>query len=258
METKSKLLIVAGMLISKVNSTFTFREITKQADLDTAFHFRYTEYSGGRMKVLLKQNENKVDIDIHDLYSKHYGLFSGSNELLGYLRVVCDKREYYNPQVFEVGKRYDIFSEAEHSSERVKVSIEADYPFLSYPKIPESIRSKYFSLKKNNEKFVEASRLIIKEEYRGLRTAGLLIECAMVLFILICKGQKYAIVSCCKDHCSFYERYGFQPFAMKQYYDVHGMTFNTICLSTSPEHLPTRFEDSIKEFITTRKITKAL
>jgi predicted GNAT family N-acyltransferase len=259
METKSKLLIVAGMLISKVNNTFTFREITEQADLENAFHFRYEEYSGSRLKAFLKHNEQRVDIDTYDLHSKHYGVFTGDNKLMAYLRVVLDKREFYNPLVFEVGKKYEVFSDLEHSFSSLQNSPKADFPFLSYPNVPESIQSKYNSLKSNNETIAEASRLIIKEEYRGLRTVAFLIECAMVLFIQICLGKKHAVVSCCKDHCSFYERYGFRPFGTGEFYNVFGMPMDTLALilTSVPKNLPSRFEEMTKQYLTTGTINKA-
>jgi predicted GNAT family N-acyltransferase len=260
MKTQTSNAVIPVLLSTIATKTFTFREITEAAELENAFRLRYDVYSKGRYCPFLKQNDHLVDIDIYDLHSKHYGLFVGSNKMVGYLRVVLDRNEYYNSEVFEIGKEFGIFNHSEHSIENIKNLSIPEYPFLSYSGVPESVTKYYHSLKNKREQVAEASRLIIKEEYRGLRTSGFLIECAMVLFILICLGQKHAIISCGKDHAFFYERCGFRPFGDSQNYNPLGISSDTVCLSLSsiPQSLLSKFEKIIAEFKITGKIQRTI
>jgi predicted GNAT family N-acyltransferase len=240
------------------NTTFTFREITEVDELEQAFRLRYEVYSNSRNRVFINQNEFGLDLDNFDLHSNHYGIYSPDNVLIGYLRVVLDRNEYYNFGVFEIGLKFGIFCKSIHSNENIKKVDYAEYPFLSYPNLPESVKSKFTSLKNSNQLFAEASRLIIAENFRGFRTSAFLIECAMVLFIIICQGKRNAIVNCCKDHKSFYERYGFRTFSDEQDFNIFGMTKETLYLSTLPDNLPSKFEEMKAQYSITGKITKTL
>jgi hypothetical protein len=260
MKVKSKIISVAGILASCARNTFTFRELTTLDDLDQAFRFRYNEYSGGRMKSLLKHNETDIDIDIHDLHSRHYGLFSKKDGLIGYLRVVIDKREYYNQIAFETGRKFRIFTKREHSFLALQNTTEADYPFLSSPAICENTGSDSFALKSNNESLADVNRLIINEENKGLHTIALLIECAMVLYLMICIGHKHTNVNTCKDQRPNYQRYIFEAFAQNRYLSVLGLITDTqsFSLSSVPKSLFAGIRGMIKQYLKTGTIEKAL
>lgn len=242
----------------KARTTYTFREITEANELEQAFRLRYEVYSKSRVRSMLRQNENEIDIDVFDLHSNHYGLFANENELIGYLRVVLDKTKFYNSTVFEIGKKYNLFNSLEHCLEGIQKVV--DYPFLSYPNIPGSVISHYESLKSQNEEFAEGSRLIIKENFRGIRTSSFLIECIMVLFMFICLGKRIALLSCCKDHSPFYKRYGFKPLGNGEEYKIYDVENEglTLYLSTLPANLPSRFEEMKAQYLITGKITKSL
>jgi predicted GNAT family N-acyltransferase len=262
MKTKSSPIILSNLMISGLNKTCTFREITETNELDRLFHFRYEEYSKSRMSSYLRNGSNEMDIDIFDLHSKHFGLFNIHNELVGCLRVVLDRKGFYNPNVFEVGKKNEIFIDSTHSFEGVKNSNDAEFPFLSYPNLSESIKSHYESIKTKNESVAEASRLIIRGDLRGLRTSVFLIECAMMLFILICSGQRHAVLHCFRDHRAFYERYGFRPFDDGQGYKTFGIIKDVMFLpltsTTIPSNLRSKFEKMAIEYSETGKISRAL
>jgi len=262
MNTKTSPIIISNVMISEMNQTLTFREITEPAELEKAFRLRYEEYSNARNRVLLNQNIHRMDINIYDLHSKHFGVFSFSKELIGYIRVVFNKSEFYNQQVFEIGKKYEIFSDSSDLMEHIKNLSDQDYPFLSYPNLPESVKSCYYSLTKKNESVAEGGRLIIKEKYRGLRTSTFLIECAMMLFVLICKGQKHAVLCCDTHHLRFYKNYGFEPFGDEAGFDVYGtnkvvMIF-PLSLSKLSKQQQLKFEQMAIEFSQTNKISRAI
>jgi predicted GNAT family N-acyltransferase len=260
MKTKSAPLILSNLMIGGLNKTCTFREITETNELERAFRFRYEEYSRSRLCRFLKQNQSKLDIDIYDLHSRHFGLFNGYNEMIGCLRVVMDKRKFYNNYVFEVGQKFNFFSKTENSLEGMRNSETADYPFLSYPNVPPSLLSHYNSLKARNVELAEASRLIIKENFRGFRTSAFLIDCAMMLFIILCSEHRHAVIDCCKDHRLFYERYGFRPFGDVTEYNLYDMNLDFICLALSetPKNLPVRIEEMKSQYQETGKISRAL
>jgi len=264
MKTKTAPIILSNVMISEMNKTLTFREITEPEELEKAFRFRYEEYLNSRCHVLIKQNQQNVDIDIYDLHSKHYGLYISNGLMIGYLRFVLDKKEYYNNAIFMIGKKYDLFNETEHSFESLKNNNRADYPFLSYPNLPESISSFYASLTDINDRVIEASRLIISENFRGLRNISFIVECAISIYVLDCKNYNYAVVDCVREHAVFYRRYGFELIEKNQNYNVLNLNRLVTCLyfpismSSIPKTLHTRFEQMANEFSQTNKISRAI
>lgn len=258
MESQTNPIQITDIAERQANTTYSFREITEAKELEKAFRLRYEVYSNSRNRVFINRNEGGLDMDIYDLHSNHYGLYSPDNVLIGYLRVVLDRNEYYNYEVFKIGLKHGIYYNSIHSNENIKKEDYAEYPFLSYPNLPVSVKSKFMCLKKANQLFAEASRLIIVENFRGFRTSAFLIECAMTLFIIICQGKRNAIVNCCRDHSSFYERYGFRPFSEEQDFNIFGMTKETLYLSDLPDNLPSKFEEMKAQYLITQKITKTL
>ena len=260
MEKQTTSIPIFQIAEKKAGTTYTFREITEAVELEQAFRLRYEVYSKSRLNPWLKKNIFQIDIDIFDLHSAHFGIFTSENDLIGYLRVVHDKTNFYNKTVFEIGTKYFFFDENHHSWNSIINSQDADFPCLSYPNIPDQVLLHYHILRTKCKGFTEASRLIIKEEYRGFKMSSFLIDCALVLFILICNGEKYALMSCCKEHCSFYEKYGFHPLG-------NGLSYSTFEEShlSAAMYLPaiscqllSKFNDQRTQFIFTGKITKTL
>jgi hypothetical protein len=262
MKTKSDILMLAGLLNADRKKTFTFYEITDKAELEKAFHFRYEVYLKCSNRVFLKENIHHVDLEIYDLHSKHFGLYTSRQELTGYFRVVMDRKELYNFQVFEIGMKYGLFSLQEHSYECYRYSTEPEYPFLSYPNLPEEIKSYFQSIKNKSEGVVEASRLMIKEEYRSIRTAMLFIECTLAQYMMICLGHKHGVLSCVKEHGSLYKRYGFQIIGASDGYEIYNRKAITMSLSLSSSSIPSlffsRIEGMAAEYCVTGKIERTL
>jgi predicted GNAT family N-acyltransferase len=261
MKTKTAPILFTSVLMNEMNKTMTFREITEKDELEKAFRFRYEEYSKSSNHVLLKHNIYRLDINSFDIHSRHFGIFSTTNELIGYLRVILDKTEIYNLRVYEIGVKYDLFSVVKHAKENLPGLKVADYPFLSLPNVPENVKSYYSSLKSNNNFFAEGGRLMIKEEFRGLRVSNFLLDCAMMLFSQICLGKKHAVLCCDSHHIPLYKRCGFQLFGGDNEFDVYGTNkiimyfpLNTLL----PEHLKIKVEEMAIVFSQTSKISRAL
>jgi hypothetical protein len=264
MKTKTASIIISNVMISEIIKTVTFREITEPDELEKAFRFRYDEYLNSRCHVFIKQNQQKADIDIYDLKSRHYGLYINNSLMIGYIRVVLDKKEYYNNTIFQIGKKYDVFNDKEHSFESLKNYHGADYPFLSYPNLPSCIKSYYESLAVKNDKIIEASRLIIMENFRGLRIISFFVECAISIYVSNFKSYKYAVVDCVQEHAVFYKRYGFQQIEHEQNYNILNMNRLVTCLylplslSSIPDKLQARFEQMANEFSQNNKISRTI
>lgn len=256
MKTTASNLVIPVLLSNLEVKEYTFREITEPAELEKAFRLRYEVYEDSENNVFLKKNQHKVDINVYDLHAKHYGLFVNDDKPIGYLRVVLNRVEYYNSDVFDLGKKFDLFTEKEHSIENIVKHSSADFPFLNFPNVPKNIKTSYDALKAINEGVAEAGRIAIHKDYRSLRTSGFLIECAIALYVILCIGKSHAIICCSKEHGMFYKRYGFNSFGEERYYDVHGTKKVSMCLSLSlslslssvPKHFHSKFEEMVSEF----------
>jgi predicted GNAT family N-acyltransferase len=265
MKTKKTIFLLAGLMYYRqLNKTLIFREITDKNELENAFRFRYEEYAKSRLNVFLKPNEAGLDLDIYDLHSRHYSLFKGEDEMIGYIRVVLDRTTCYNPKVYEIGEKFGFFTHGEHSSKAIIKSKEPDYPFLSYENVPEKIEQHYQSLIKSGAKILEASRLIIREDYRGMRNTAFLVESAISLYVNLYREYHFAVADCVKEHHGFYRRYGFrevQPDSPARFFNMSRLLV-CLLLPLSPASIPSdllsRFDEMALEFRLTGRITTTL
>jgi predicted GNAT family N-acyltransferase len=268
METQTNPIPTIQVAERKASTTYTFREITEADELEQAFRLRYEVYSSCRCSSFLKSNSNEIDIDSYDQHSRHFGLFINNNEMVGYLRIVLHRNDYYNSAVLDIVNKFNFFQEGLCSFEFIKNTERADYPFLSYPDIPANIKSFYDSIKDKREGLAEGSRLIIKEQFRGIRTSIFMMECIILLYIIICMGKRHAIINCVKEHSSFYKRYGFETICDGRVYNIFGSIKEAVCLtiplsnslsaSTVPLNLHSKLAGMAAEYSITGQITKTL
>jgi hypothetical protein len=182
--------------------------------------------------------------------------------MIGYMRVVLDRREYQNTRVLEIGTRYGFFNKPDRASASGENNEIPDYPFLSYEKVPGEILQFYQDLKSKKEKVLKASRLILTEGFRGLKTISFLVECVISLYPIVYSGYKYAVADCVKEHAVFYRRYGFAPVEQGSVFNVFDMNRKVTCLSLTlsmasiPAHLHLRFDEMAFEYAKTGRITR--
>ncbi len=215
---------------------YTFREVTDKEELEKCFLLRYKVYSESANKVFINENIDKIDVDFYDVHARHYCL-QVDEIIAGYLRVVLPKEDITNETVFGIGEKYSWFERADYFHQ---------------------------NLIEKKEKLTEASRLIILPEFSSIKVSRHLVECAVVLYVLICIGQSHAIINCLEEHAAFYESYGFIPVANGEKYFLNGM--NRMCLSLSlslslssvPKQYHERFEAMAAEYRSTGKIVKEL
>ena len=268
METQTTLAPTTQIAEKKAATTYTFREITEAGELEQAFRLRYEVYSNCRCSSFLKSNVNKIDLDIYDLHARHFGILINDHELIGYWRIVFSKNDLYNPEIFYIGEKYGFFKSDEMSSLIEEKKESADFPFLSYPDIPEEIKSYYNSIKSGNEDLAEGSRLMIKEHFRGVRMVLFLMDCMMMLFFIHCLGKRHAFTNCVKEHAQFYQRYGFKFIGDERGYSISGSIKEAVCLtiplsmslsaSTVPAHFHPKLECMSAEYSLNGKITKTI
>jgi len=191
-----------------MNQSFLFRELDGEDELERFFRKRYVAYFSSAQRPLLLK-EDGIDLDVYDLHSRHYGIFHG-NEPAGYFRIILGKSSYYNEQVFRIGLRNNRYSETIHHRENVG---SADYPEFYFMELfNDQLQSKnglsrYFN---SVDQMVEPSRIVLFDNYKNLRLARAITECALVLYNELCiSTAKEAIISCFENHAIFYQAYGF-------------------------------------------------
>ncbi|MBK9488548.1 MAG: GNAT family N-acetyltransferase [Haliscomenobacter sp.] len=121
---------------------FTFREITDRNELKKAFRLRYEVYEQSRMQFLLTPNEAKMDLDVFDLHSRHFGFFH-NHEIAGYIRIVVDRKSYFNSIVASIGLENHVFAPPKFIENNYAYNGEANFPFLSYAGAPIMLKLLY-------------------------------------------------------------------------------------------------------------------
>jgi hypothetical protein len=125
------------VLMSNITTrTYSFQEITDPSEMEKLFRLRYRVYSESDLAPFLKKNDHQVDKDVYDLHSRFYGIYC-NDQLIAGVRAVIDRRDYYNPEVYEIGRKYGIYAEDKSNHEKLINSDYADFPFLSYSGVPE-------------------------------------------------------------------------------------------------------------------------
>lgn len=238
-----------------MSKKYTFREITEKNELEKLFRLRYQVYANSELAPFLKVNKYQIDIDIYDLHSRLYGIFC-EDEIVAGVRAVIDKREYYNPRVYDIGSKYKFFNKEANSQEKLINRDYADFPFLSYQSIPKEIKLFYQNQSKDKKVFM-SSRCVIDANHRGLKTIQFLTEGIITIGNLLCgENIGLAVTDVNLSHSRFYCRYGFSPIVGASQYTINRLT--GICLamalsinlssSSIPEYLHPKFEVMLEEY----------
>ena len=248
-----------------MSKSYTFREITEKDELEQLFRLRYQVYANSELAPFLKVNKYQIDIDIYDLHSRFYGIYC-EDEIVAGVRAVIDKKEYYNPIVYDIGSKYKLYDEENNSQAKLINSNYAEFPFLSYTGIPEEVKQFYENQRKDKKVYM-VSRCAINPTHRGLKTIQFLTEGIAIIITLLCGEQVGLSISDVSfSHSKFYSRYGYSPIKDAPTYSVNGIT--AICLamylstnynlSSVPQHLHSKFEAMAEEFESTGKIERDL
>lgn len=217
-------------------------------ELEAVFRQRYEVYEQCRMHSFLQPNEARIDIDAFDVHSVHFGLFN-NEEVVAYLRVVLHRAVCFNQEVALLATQYGLMKQDVHVLGGDVVSPLASFPFLAYEGVPEGIGLFYGEKSKQNA-FCEASRLIIQPQYRSIRMAVRMIECAMVAGMQLF-GDKggIAMLDCFTSHLPVYSMFGFKPVPGVEPYTVPQSPLKgiTLWLPLSPQLSFTGIPESLHE-----------
>ena len=235
-----------------METKYIFREIIEKDELEKFFRMRYDVYSNCRLQSFLKPNKHSIDMDLFDIHSRHFSLKSETGDA-GYLRIVLPKEELTQAGVIEIGEKYNIIKDYND----YLTSQTAPFPFLDYSGVPCAWWNYYKRSIDHKQNLAEASRLILQPELRTISLSRFLIECALVLYFIICLGRKRAILTCYKGHRDFYESYGFKPIGNEEGYSVNGINMVATSLSSMPLNLDSRFGSMLNQFTNTGIIEKA-
>ncbi|MBC8047946.1 MAG: GNAT family N-acetyltransferase [Fimbriimonadaceae bacterium] len=226
-----------------MKNTYVFKEIKHSGELKRFLHLRYETYLRSANSHFIKTNEHHLDMNIFDVYSKHYALMCG-DDCVGYMRVIFPKDDYQNKEILIMGQRHGLINDEDDEH--------APYPFLSYEGVPKSHWDFYNESLRLKQKVIEGSRLIVLPEYRSIRIVKFLFECSVALH----KPESNSfncIVNCCPNHCRFYQHYGFNLIGNETYF-VNNIPKASLSLPKTPQFLNPKFDEMATEFNETQKI----
>ena len=249
-----------------MEKAYTFRKITNKEELTQFFKLRYAVYEQSDLQAFISINGKKMDIDVYDIHSHHYGLFKG-NEIAGYIRLVVGRKGYCNPAILTICKENGFFENDLSFQNGALKNCAPSYPFLGYPGVPPVVKDYYNSIK-SDYPIIEASRLVIPENHRGVRAGLRMIELATIAAMqLIGNGKGYVIIDCATSQEKVYGLFGFKRLpGLKDYYVFDVMKGKSLCLSLSlslslclsdiPAKMHDRFYGMSEEFVKTNKIVR--
>lgn len=185
-----------------MKANYTFREMTRKEELLSCFLFRYKIYSESELKIFLKENTFKINIDCFDCHSKHYALLY-DDSIIGYMRVILPKDDYTNQDVIEIGTMYNLLNKRKNAY----ANMESPFQLLS----SKSSGKKHWQLISDplnrNESSAGSSRFMLHPEHRTVSALKFLCECEVALHLLLCIAYKQGITCVRRQQAPFYEYY---------------------------------------------------
>ncbi len=215
-------------------SYYVFREAQNPDELLELFRLRYQVYRNSDLARLVPENEYRIDLDMYDFRARHFGLFytnEGSEQPIGYMRVVEDREVCGKTDVFDLVKRSpDLFNKLENT---------CAYPFPLMAYFPDSsvVKEAYSSMQEKWQRLVEPGRFALYRTSRFRRLGQHMIESAIAVYFFTLKVD-YAMMCVDSTHKAIYGLYGFKPFAGTVEADFLGIGSSSVCLIGSPEGVP--------------------
>lgn len=231
-------------------STIIFRRLATPDEFLAAYKLRYTVYQQYWYRCLLHENENELDVDVFDNHSIHFGLFK-KEDLIGYVRLVIAKE-----QVNEV----DISSPYLPDHLVFDDSSDELYALPALAAHAKNIEfMDYFQSILPLGRVLEASRLVIGQEYRNNTFANFLIHSALVVIDVLCMNGGTVLINCLENHLPYYLRMGFEKVVQGEintnpvYLLSLKLPFNR-ALSSIPSCLHQNFTKFMEEYLTNGQI----
>ncbi len=238
---------------------YKFREIKSEKELKQFMQLRYETYLESVNRDFIKEDKNRLDIDVYDLHSKHFGLFY-NEEPIGSVRLVMHKSKVYDKRAYNIGLKNGKFKEQYHNHKNILKSDYPEFPFISNTEIPSSVAKFYSKFSKNKKNLLEASRLTLVEKFKGLSQVKFLIESTIVYF-MVQNENNHAVLNCNSSHERFYNRYGFKTINTKDKYFLKGRTSTSssvLSLSSVEDKYQEQFQQMAYEYKSSKTITRAI
>ncbi len=192
----------------KSTTYFCFREAKNEVELISLLRLRYETYRSSKLAGFCPKNPHGIDLDAWDSYAMHFGLFqveNGKVKAVGYMRVIQQEETLHANWVRQIAWRYSM-----KIFEKIFEQPKVPFPSLDYyPGAMEVMNNVIRAEMQRGEKYCEASRLILRNNFRSLKLCIRLIEGALAMYFFN-KGFTRAIVTCSEPHSRFYQRYGWQ------------------------------------------------
>jgi hypothetical protein len=199
---------VAGQSIS-------FRELRTVSELAASAALRYRVYHTelGLERLASLDPDTQLDVDVYDLYSRHYGLFASDvrgERLVGTLRITGSERGPLAWAVEELADRY--VSLRSH----IAGPPPAPLPMLCHLPQALAVRGRLDQLMTRGERIAEPGRLTVEPLLRrtaarsGVRLSHFLMACAEAVAWQVLELDR-VFVDCDVRLEPFYRGFGFDP-----------------------------------------------
>lgn len=216
---------------------FVFRSIRNTEELDALFELRYQEFKQSSNEKIVTSTTNKLDVDIYDFRSKHYGLFlcegDSKPKLVGGVRLVFDE-QFTNFEQEKVWLNH-------YKKTMVIKQNSAPFPLNAYVVNRDRVESVYQEYKSQNYTLREVGRLVIAQHVRSYPLMCFMMQAAAAVSFYIYNSD-YIWAGCHTEHLSFYKRWGFVDFTTTRYKGQDGYI-----MYNSKEQLPMHLRKSAAE-----------
>jgi hypothetical protein len=215
--------------MQRAKSEFDFRQARTVEELANLLRLRYRIYRRSKLKGFVKAHASKMDLDIYDCTSIHFGLFDQDRQALGYLRLATRRPSPQNKELEE------IVAMIPGIKEKISQSVPADFPMLSYFPDADVIKTLCCRLDGLGDTTVEVSRLCIDPLHHSQRLA-MHIALSAMSFGYFCHGVDHALLTCSPCHKKVYETFGFSQVPGTAVHELNGVP--RCCLWGSKSGLP--------------------
>ncbi len=231
-------------------STIIFRRLAIPDEFLAAYKLRYDVYQQYWYRCLLHVHENEFDVDTFDKHSIHFGLFK-KEDLIGHVRLVIAKEK---------------INEVEISSPYIPAHLVFDDnggELYSLPALATYAKNiefmDYFQSILPLGRVLEASRLVIGQEYRNNALANFLIQSALVVTDVLCMNGGTVLINCLENHLPYYLRMGFEKVVQGEINTnpVHLLTLKlplNRSRSSTPSYSYQNLAQSMDEYLTNGQI----
>lgn len=179
----------------------TFREVLDMKILMQCFRLRYAQYDNPLYRHFLYPNTYGLDIDMYDSYSRHWALFTESNELCGYARIIQKAKNTRLLDAFEAIKQdYNgLFDSTLKKSPA--------YPIMQYQSSTSLVSLDEFFALRSEADTVELSRFIIPRA-SSFRLSKFMVSAGLGIY-LHSFDIDTVVLACNATHEKFWKLYGF-------------------------------------------------